>query len=226
MDMDESAVINSYKRLSGSYDKIFGRIFAHGRKQVVKKMGALDAEKVLEVGIGTGLAMDDYPRDAEVYGIDISPHMLAVARRNMEQRKCKNIHLALMDAQRLCFPDNFFNKVSAMYVVTVVPHPCLMMREIKRVCKPGGDIFILNHFSSQHVLAGLLESMLTPLQRIIGFRPRFSMQRFIADNDLDLVETVPVNLMGYWTLIHARNRKTAASSVCPARQVKSFDNAV
>lgn len=213
MEMDESAVINSYKRLAGSYDKIFGRIFEHGRRQVVEKMGFQDQDRVLEVGIGTGLAMDHYPPNTSVYGIDISPHMLAVARRNMAQKGCKNINLALMDAQRLCFPDNFFNKVSAMYVATVVPDPCLMMQEIKRVCAPGGDIFILNHFSSPHVLTGLLESMLTPLQRIIGFRPRLSMQRFIADNCLDVVETVPVNLMGYWTLIHARNREAAASSL-------------
>ncbi|HMA68203.1 MAG TPA: class I SAM-dependent methyltransferase [Desulfosalsimonadaceae bacterium] len=210
--MDESAVINSYKRLAGSYDKIFGRIFEHGRKQVVEKMGFQDQDRVLEVGIGTGLAMDHYPPNTSVYGIDISPHMLAVARRNMAQKGRQNIKLALMDAQRLCFPDNFFNKVSAMYVATVVPDPCLMMQEIKRVCAPGGDIFVLNHFSSPHVLPGLLESMLTPLQRIIGFRPRFSMQRFIADNCLEVVETEPVNLMGYWTLIHARNREAAASS--------------
>src|SRR6056297_4324268 len=103
MDMDESAVINSYKRLAGSYDKIFGRIFEHGRKQVVEKMGFQDQDRVLEVGIGTGLAMDHYPPNTSVYGIDISPHMLAVARRNMAQKGRQNIKLALMDAQRLCF---------------------------------------------------------------------------------------------------------------------------
>lgn len=213
MQMDEASIISTYKRYAGSYDKIFGRIFEHGRRQVVEKMKCLDGERVLEVGIGTGLAMHYYPAATKVYGIDISPHMLAVARRSVEACCLDNICLSIMDAQKLCFPDNYFDKVSAMYVATVVPDPCAMMDEIKRVCVPGGDIFILNHFSNPNLLPSLVEALLTPLQKMIGFRPRFSRERFIRDNDLDVVESAPVNLMGYWTLIHAKNHegpKTAA----------------
>jgi len=209
--MDEASIINSYRRYAGSYDRIFGPIFAQGRKQAVRKMNCLADERILEVGIGTGLAVNYYPAYTKVFGIDISPHMLAVARRNIARECAGNVCLSLMDAQKLCFPDNFFNKVSAMYVATVVPEPALMMDEIKRVCEPDGDIFILNHFSSPHFIPSLFESMLKPLEKFIGFRPRFSMQRFIADNALDVVDTLPVNLLGYWTLIHAKNRKPQPS---------------
>jgi phosphatidylethanolamine/phosphatidyl-N-methylethanolamine N-methyltransferase len=214
--MDETSVIKTYKRYAGSYDRVFGRVFEHGRKQAVEKMNCMEGDRVLEVGIGTGLAMHHYPASALVFGIDISPHMLAVARQNIEECGRDNICLSLMDAQRLCFPDNYFNKVSAMYVATVVPDPQAMMKEIKRVCEPDGDIFILNHFSNPHFLPGLLEAMLVPLQKIIGFRPRFSMQRFVSENALDVVDTAPVNLLGYWTLIHARNRKDGAGRQEPA----------
>ncbi len=203
--MDEVSIINTYKRYANNYDKIFGRVFEQGRKQVVEKMNCREGERVLEVGIGTGLAMPYYPEDTQVFGIDISPHMLAVANQHLRQACRNNVCLAIMDAQKLCFPDHFFDKVSAMYVATVVPEPRLMMNEIKRVCKPGGDIFILNHFSNTHFLPGLVEAMLTPLQKFLGFRPRFSMQRFIDDNALEVIDTLPVNFLGYWTIIHARN---------------------
>ncbi len=205
--MDESSIINTYKRYAGNYDKIFGRIFEQGRKEVVERMACHNGDRILEVGIGTGLALNYYPFFTQVFGIDISPHMLAVARRNIRQAGLKNICLAIMDAQRICFPDNFFQKVSAMYVATVVPDPRLMMDEIKRVCIPDGDIFILNHFSNTHFLPSLIEAMLSPLQKFLGFRPRFSLHRFIEDNELDIVDSMPVNLCGYWTLIHARNHK-------------------
>ncbi len=206
--MDEASIINSYRRYAGSYDRVFGPIFEQGRKQVVEKMDCLKGDRILEVGIGTGLAMHYYPSFTTVIGIDISPHMLAVARRNREQECLDNVCLSIMDAQRLCFPDNCFSKVSAMYVATVVPDPRLMMDEIKRVCEADGDIFILNHFSLPSLLPSVIEALLMPLEKVVGFRPRFSMQRFIAENDLDVVETLPVNLLGYWTLIHAKNRKT------------------
>jgi len=211
--MDEVSIINTYRRYSGSYDKIFGRIFEQGRKQVVEKMNCRDGERILEVGIGTGLAMPYYPGCTKVFGIDISPDMLAVAKQHVQQTCLQNVCLTIMDAQKICFPNNFFNKVSAMYVATVVPDPHLMMEEIKRVCKPDGDIFILNHFSNTHFLPGLIEGMLTPLQKFLGFRPRFSMQRFIAENALDVVGTQSVNLLGYWTIIHAKNRKPELSQV-------------
>jgi len=205
--MDESSIINTYKRYAGSYDKIFGRIFEQGRKTVVEKMGCDNGDRILEVGIGTGLALSYYPDYAQVYGIDISPDMLSVARRNIGNACLSNICLSIMDAQRICFQDDHFDKVSAMYVATVVPDPQLMMDEIKRVCKSDGDIFILNHFSNSHFFPSLFETMLTPLQKFLGFRPRFSKHRFITQNALDVVETMPVNLFGYWTLIHAKNRK-------------------
>jgi len=220
--MDESSIINTYKRYAGNYDKIFGRIFEQGRKTVVEKMACRNGDRILEVGIGTGLALSYYPNFTQVYGIDISPHMLDVARKNIKRQCQTNICLSLMDAQRICFPDDYFNKVSAMYVATVVPDPQTMMDEIKRVCKPDGDIFILNHFSNDHFFPGLFEAMLTPLQKILGFRPRFSKQRFILENELEVMDSTPVNLFGYWTLIHAKNSKPETEKTPFPRQANSI----
>ncbi len=110
-----------------------------------------------------------------------------------------------MDAQQLSFRDNSFDKVSAMYVASVVPNPKSMIAEMKRVCKRDGDIFILNHFSNSHLLPRLIETVLIPFENVIGFRPRFSLERLIVDTKLNVTSVLPVNFFGFWTLIHAKN---------------------
>ena len=203
--MDNASIINAYKRYASSYDRIFGRILDPGRRLVVEKMNCLPGEKVLEVGVGTGLSLPCYPDQISVVGIDISPHMLARANQRIFSEGRRNCSLSLMNAQNMSFVDGFFDKVAAMYIASVVPDPQAMVSEIKRVCKPGGDILILNHFSNCNQLIRASETMLLPLARIIGFRPAFPMEPFISESSLDVVEVIPVNAFGYWSLIHARN---------------------
>jgi len=99
-----------------------------------------------------------------------------------------------------------------MYIASVVPDPQDMVSEMKRVCKSGGDLLIVNHFSNCKRLIRASETMLSPLASIIGFRPLFSMDEFILDTSLDVVESIPVNAFGYWTLIRAEK-----PNQCPVR---------
>ncbi len=205
--MDPASIQAAYKRYARNYNLIFGKIFEQGRRRVIDRMNCKPGEITLDVGIGTGLSLNFYPKYTTVVGIDISPHMLNVARRTVASLNSRRICLALMDAQQLCFRDNTFDKVSAMYVASVVPDPKAMISEMKRVCKPGGDIFILNHFSNSHLLPRLVETCLIPFEKVIGFRPRFSMDRLIHEADLHIQSIDPVNFFGFWTLIHAKNMK-------------------
>jgi len=202
--MDNASIITAYKRYARSYDCLFGRILDPGRRLVVEKMNCLPGEKVLEVGVGTGLSLPCYPDQTSVAGIDISPHMLARANHRIFSEGLRNCSLSLMDAQNMSFADGFFDKVAAMYIASVVPDPQDMVSEMKRVCKSGGDLLIVNHFSNCKRLIRASETMLSPLASIIGFRPLFSMDEFILDTSLDVVESIPVNAFGYWTLIRAR----------------------
>ncbi|MGC9022307.1 MAG: class I SAM-dependent methyltransferase, partial [Dissulfurimicrobium sp.] len=105
------------------------------------------------------------------------------------------------------FPDNSFDKVVAMYVASVVPNPKRLINEMKRVCKPEGEIFIVNHFRHGNPLIGKIECMVAPLSKHLGFRPNFCLDDFIKDTSLELIEKSPVNMFGYWTLLRARNNK-------------------
>lgn len=202
--MDERSVVTAYRRLSGTYDRFFGPVFEQGRQAAIQKMDCQPGDRVLEVGVGTGLSLDHYGPEVEVVGIDVSPDMLEHARGRLSEEQRSRITLAEMDAQAVEYPDNSFDKVVAMYVVSVAPDPEKVVEEMKRVCKPGGELFIVNHFSQKGPMAKL-ERLASPLSKLVGFRPSFPLDDFLAMADLEVIETQSVNAFGYWTLIHARN---------------------
>lgn len=228
MIMDESSIIKAYKRYAGIYDYVFGSIFEAGRKSVVTRMNCQLGEAVLEVGAGTGLSLPLYPYGTTVVAIDISPDMLAKAQKRVEAKKLRNVHLEVMDAQDLQFDDNTFDKVVAMYVVSVVPDPKVLISEMKRVCKPGGDIFIVNHFSHTHPFIRRCEQLISPLSRLVGFRPDLAMDEFIVSTSLEVEDVTPTNLFGYWSIIHAKKNKVdspaSSNSVLPEPTAEIFED--
>jgi len=202
--MDEQSVVTAYRRLSRQYDRFFGPVFEQGREVAVRKMDCQPGDRVLKVGVGTGLSLDHYGAGVEVVGIDVSPDMLDHAKARVNGN-ADRISLEVMDAQALEYADDSFDKVVAMYVVSVAPDPKKVVEEMKRVCKPGGDLFIVNHFSQSKGPMASLERMVSPLSKLVGFRPSFPLDEFLEMAEIDVVETRPVNAFGYWTFIHARS---------------------
>jgi phosphatidylethanolamine/phosphatidyl-N-methylethanolamine N-methyltransferase len=206
--MDISSIKKSYRRYASSYDFLFGPLLSQGRKRVVEMMRCRPGDTVLEVGVGTGLSLPLYDSGVHVVGIDISPHMLERARALATSRNLANIvDLREMNAEQMDFPDDSFDKVAAMYVVTVAPDPVRLVGEMRRVCKPGGELFIVNHFHSANALVGACERLLAPLSRYLGFNPDLPMDRFLSESCLAVEEICPVNFFGYWTLLRVANNK-------------------
>lgn len=209
--MELEAIKKAYRRYARLYDLYFGAVFQPGRKAVIQRMGCRAGQRVLEVGVGTGLSLPLYPDGVRVTGIDISPEMLDRARARLARESIdRRIELHVMDAERTSFPSDSFDKVVAMYVVSVVPHPKRLVDEMRRVCKPNGEIFIVNHFHSPNPIVGTAESLLAPLSRLVGFHPDFCLETFVRETTLEVIDKQPVNLFGYWSMLRARNNKEAA----------------
>ena len=169
--IDEDAVRSAYRRWAPVYDNTFGRVAAEGRKHAVEIINR-STGRVLEVGVGTGLSLPAYARHLEIVGIDLSPEMLEKARERVAKERVDNVTgLHEMDASDLAFPDSSFDTVVAMYVMTVVPDPEKVMRELARVCRPGGEVLIVNHFSTEDGMRGWVERRMAPFADKLGWRP-------------------------------------------------------
>jgi len=212
--LDIRAIERAYRRYARFYDVCFGAVFQPGRRAVVERMDCGPGERILEVGVGTGLSLPLYPQYVSVVGIDISRHMLDQA--HVRQARCGLDNLAalmVMDAENMAFEDDSFDKVVAMYVASVVPNPERLVDEMRRVCKPGGQIFMVNHFHSRNPLLGGVERLLAPLSKQLGFRPDFSLDRFLGATGLDAWNICPVNLFDFSTMVEARNNKQSAAGI-------------
>ena len=171
-------------------------------------MDCRPGERILEVGVGTGLSLSLYPKDVSVTGIDISHDMLIQAQARMEHESLTNIvQLSVMDAESMEFVDSSFDKVVAMYVASVVPDPERLVNEMRRVCKPNGLIIFVNHFRSRNPVIRACESLLAPLSKQLGFRPDFSLDHFIDETGLNVLDIHPVNIFHFCTMVEARNNK-------------------
>jgi phosphatidylethanolamine/phosphatidyl-N-methylethanolamine N-methyltransferase len=171
----------------------------------------LPGQRILEVGVGTGLSLPFFRPDSEVTGIDVSAEMLAKARRRVERLGLKHVRdLSVMDAEKMDFADNSFDAVIALYVASVVPNPERFAAEMRRVCRPGGTIVIVNHFASDNGIMSAVEKALAPLAKHIGFHADFSLDNFLEVSKLSVREIKPSNLFGYWRLLRCVNAKPAA----------------
>lgn len=204
--MSRAEVERSYRRYAPIYDFLFGASLGPGRVAMTRMVQTLAPKNILEVGIGTGLTLPQYPVDAQITGIDVSKEMLATARQRVSPKDVDRIALHAMDAEAMEFPDNAFDCVTIPYVLSVTPNPDQLVREVRRVCRPDGHILVVNHFSGQAPWR-LLESLARPLSRWLGFRSEFSLERNIFSHDWNVVSVTPTNLLALSRLIHIRNAR-------------------
>ena len=190
-----------YAGLARVYDTVFDWALRPGRLAAIRAIDLRKGQRVLEVGVGTGLSLETYPRGTEVTGIDISEPMLKHARLRAAAAVGKSISIHRMDAQAMRFPDDAFDHVVAPYVISVVPDPGRVMAEIARVCRPGGTVVVVNHFVHEDRLLRYVERWATPLTRAIGFRLDTRAQVVTRTPRLDVRAIEAVNLFGWWKLV-------------------------
>jgi phosphatidylethanolamine/phosphatidyl-N-methylethanolamine N-methyltransferase len=199
--MDAASVRHAYRRWAPIYDSTFGLVAEAGRKHAVRIINRRKG-RVLEVGVGTGLSLPCYGEHLTITGIDLSPEMLAKAQDKIERRKLNNVvALHEMDAGALAFADESFDTVVAMYVMTVVPDPDRVMRELERVCAAGGEVILVNHFSQDEGVRGWFERRMAPFAELIGWRPVFDLDEVLVCDDLRLAERRSLRPLGLFTML-------------------------
>lgn len=199
--MNEESLRRTYARWAPFYDYTFGKVSDWGRMRTVDYINRHEG-RVLEVGIGTGIALPHYKPSLKVTAIDLSPQMLQRARERVARDGLKHVEAILeMDAGTLVFPDDSFDVVVAMYVMTVVPDPQQVMKELQRVCKPGGEVVIVNHFSHDRGLRGAVEKALTPFARTLGWRPEFPVETLLTCDRLQMKGASPLRPFGIFTML-------------------------
>jgi phosphatidylethanolamine/phosphatidyl-N-methylethanolamine N-methyltransferase len=190
-----------YDKLAKVYDLTFGPTLHPGRLQAIQRMNIQPGERVLEVGVGTGINLSLYPRQATVTGIDFSSSMLEKARERAARKGLRSMRLLQMDAADLKFADDSFDIVYAPYLISVVPDPVKVAQEMRRVCRPGGRIIFLNHFLSPNLILSRMERMISPFTIHIGFKADLDLPAFLAQAELQPVSIEKVNWPRIWSLV-------------------------
>ena len=190
-----------YDKLAKVYDIIFGPTLHPGRLRAIERMDIQPGERVLEVGVGTGINLSLYPKNCTVTGIDFSGSMLEIARERAARKEIRNVRLLQMDAADLKFADNSFDIVYAPYLISVVPDPVKVAREMRRVCRPGGRVILLNHFLSPNLILSRIERLISPFTIHIGFKADLDLPAFLAQADLQPQSIEKVNVPKLWSLV-------------------------
>lgn len=208
--LDADGVRDAYRRWAGVYDAVFGGVSAYGRRRAVEEVNRLPGTRVLEVGVGTGLALPRYRGDKRVVGVDLSREMLEkAAERVAGERLGHVVGLAEMDAESMAFADGAFDIAVAMFTASVVPDAKRLYAEMSRVVRPGGHLLFVNHFAADAGPRWWVERTMAPLSRLLGWHPDFAL-RDLLDPDMVQVESIePCQPAGLFTLVRVRNRPEA-----------------
>lgn len=206
--MDSETIQKVYNNYAVFYDMVFGKILESGRASAIRSLMLRPGDKVLEVGVGTGLSLPFFPHFCHVIGIDLSEKMLKRAVKKIKSLRLSNILIKRMDASRMAFADDTFDVVFAAHLITAVPDPWSVLFEIKRVCKKGGLIVLVNHFRSNNKLISSIETTISPFcSKHLGFRTDICISLLLNDRELELIDrrrTLPISL---WEIAEFQNMK-------------------
>ena len=203
--LDADAVRAAYRRQASFYDIAFGGVSQPGRKRTVATINALPGRRVLEVGVGTGLALPHYAPDKLVTGIDLSAHMLDRARQRVLDDNLTNVEALLeLDAEATGLPEASFDIAVSMFVASVVPNPRKLLGELRRIVRPGGHLLFVNHFAASDGPRLFVERAMAPLSRALGWHPDFARSDLFSPEEMASAEFETVGPLGLFTVVHLR----------------------
>jgi phosphatidylethanolamine/phosphatidyl-N-methylethanolamine N-methyltransferase len=194
-----------YGRLTPLYDAVCGAMLRDGRRRALRHLDPAAGESILEVGVGTGVDLAEYPASCRVTAIDLSVAMIERARSRVDPTGPR-VSFALMDATRLGFPDGVFDAVYAPHVVNVVADPLAIGREMVRVCRPGGRVVLLNHFDGVPETTNLTNRLAGGLANMFSVNWGLRLDDFLRHVGLEAIQVESVNQPRLSSIVLCRRR--------------------
>ncbi len=205
--MHPDRVKKIYDFYSDFYDFVFSWILNPHLKYAISQQDFKEGQKILEIGIGTGVSLSNYPPFCRIYGIDISSGMLKKALRRAQKHNIKNVELKVMDATNLEFPDKSFDYVIAAFVISVCQNPERMLDEMLRVLKDDGKIMLVNHFASKNRIINAFERILNPITKRIGWRMDLSVEALLMRDGIEIEKKMKLFFFSPWTALILRKSR-------------------
>lgn len=198
----------AYEKWAPIYDRVYHRLLGDAHRKTAAA-AARCGRDILEIGVGTGLVLPNYPSGARVVGVDLSEHMLKKAQEKAA-RLPQIVGVACMDACRLGFPDRSFDAVAVPFVITLVPDPEGALDEIRRVLKPGGEIVVTSKLGADTGLQVRVEDAIAPMMKRMGWSSDFKTSRLRQwserHDDMEFLDVVPVFPAGFFKMVRLRRR--------------------
>jgi len=222
MDKPTPRPSETYEAWAPIYDRTFGALAAGARRRAMTHLDLRSGQRVLDLGIGTGATLEDYPDDAWVVGVDLSQGMLDKAAR----RLCRGPgpgprgrHLVRADAQLPPFADHQFDHVLLTHVISVVDDPAAVMQRVARLVKPDGSVLIVNHFRDPDSSLSGFKKFINPLCIRIGWRSDLTLADCLRDVPLSVEVSARASAFDLWRVVRLRPVVAdAAEPAAPARR--------
>lgn len=210
--MQEATTKGIYDFHSFFYDATFGALVKRRIARAISHMNIAPTDRVLDLGIGTGVSLSYYPRLGQIIGIDLSGGMLREARKKVVERDLSHVTLIQANALELPFADDSFDHLFISHVISVVSDPCRLIREAQRVAKPGARMVIVNHFQSTNRFIAMFEKWLCPLCTRLGWRSDLVLQDIIRQTGVQVDYRYKLESIDLWETVVITNNKSAVRS--------------
>ncbi len=210
--MQEASTRKIYDIHSLFYDATFGRLVRRRIATAIEHMPISPTDRVLDLGIGTGVSLSYYPNRGQIVGVDLSAGMLRQARKKINERGLDHVSVFQADAMTLPFADDTFDHVFISHVISVVSDPYRLVREAQRVAKPGARLVIVNHFQSTNRFIAMVEQWLCPLCTKLGWRSDLRLQDLIRRTGVEIDYRYKLESIDLWETVVMTNTKSAVGT--------------
>lgn len=215
MNMTDSITSKTYDLWAKIYDRSFGALVRKRQVRALEQLVLEPGDRVLDLGVGTGLLLPKYPRNVTVVGLDISGGMLAKAAEKKRNEQLEHCHLVQGDAMLPPFAERSFDHIVITHVISVVSDPHKLLDWSARLLKPGGRIVVLNHFQSPSPFIAWFERFLNPMFVKIGWRSDLALEEVLRGSGVEMEYSFKLHSYDLWKIVVLTHRTPGSKSQAP-----------